>query len=214
MPAPWDADPPGADGILRERLAALALEMLEEAPSRLMPTAAMAVDWHRRLFEGIPPIDYYAGNVRDSDPALPELDGYNVMVGDRLGLPAEAVPAALTAFEERVQRATAVLDGVVAPGGAPRTTADLDGVITLCAQAHGSWVRIHPFANGNGRTARLWARWLGLRYGLPGFIRLMPRPLGDLYAGAARRSMDGDDGPTIRLFHTLLDIALGRPGQR
>lgn len=60
-------------------------------------------------------------------------------------------------------------------------------MLTLCAYAHGEWIRIHPFANGNGRTARLWANWCALRYGVPPFVKLKPRPEGDLYATASDR---------------------------
>jgi hypothetical protein len=48
-------------------------------------------------------------------------------------------------------------------------------VIDLCAWVHAEWVRIHPFANGNGLTARLWANSLAVRYGLPPFIRFAPK---------------------------------------
>ncbi|MFP5345434.1 MAG: Fic family protein [Actinomycetes bacterium] len=51
---------------------------------------------------------------------------------------------------------------------------------------HGEWVRIHPFADGTGRTARIWVTWLLLRYGLPTFVTLEPRPTDTAYARAAR----------------------------
>jgi fido (protein-threonine AMPylation protein) len=207
LPTPWNADPPTAGALLRGRLRTLALEMLDEAPRRPLPTVAHAQVWHWRLFERLAP-ERYAGNIRDSDPALPELDGYEVMVGDRPGLPAAAVPQALEKFEQTVQQATLILDTVIPRQTPPATRAHLQGVLALCGLVHGEWIRIHPFANGNGRTARLWARWFALRYALPPFVRLMPRPYGDLYAGAARRSMEGDHAPTIRLFHTMLDMAL------
>jgi hypothetical protein len=50
----------------------------------------------------------------------------------------------------------------------------LAAIVDLCAWIHAEWVRIHPFANGNGRTARLWANCLALRYDLQPFIRLRP----------------------------------------
>jgi len=74
--------------------------------------------------------------------------------------------------------------------------------------AHGEWARIHPFANGNGRTARLWANWCALRYGLPLFVRLRPRATGSLYAAAAADSMAGDHRATISLFAAWLEERL------
>jgi Fic family protein len=65
-------------------------------------------------------------------------------------------------------------------------------------------VRIHPFANGNGRTAREWANWAAMRYGLPPFVRLRPRPKGLAYAAAAHASMRGDHAPAIGVFRQQL----------
>ena len=64
-------------------------------------------------------------------------------------------------------------------------------------------VRIHPFANGNGRTARLWANFLALRYGLPPFIRLRPRP-DDGYGDAGNEAMRGNWEPTAAVFRRML----------
>jgi hypothetical protein len=79
----------------------------------------------------------------------------------------------------------------------------LAAVIDLCAWVHAEWVRIHPFANGNGRTARLWANSLAVRYGLPPFIRLRPRPNAG-YGDAGAKSMQGDWKPTAVVFRRLL----------
>ena len=185
--------------------------MIDEAPRRLTPTIGVALEWHRRIFIGVAPLDTYAGNIRDSDPALPELIGYVVRVGNRTGVASADVPEALASFEQAVQRATSVLDAAIAPGDTPSDPGQVQAFLTLCGQVHGEWIRIHPFANGNGRTARLWTRWIALRYGLPPFVRLMPRPYGDLYAGASAKSMDGDHRAITRLFHTMLDIALRTP---
>ncbi|MGH3065536.1 MAG: hypothetical protein ACRDOF_04460, partial [Gaiellaceae bacterium] len=49
-------------------------------------------------------------------------------------------------------------------------------------------------------TARLWGNWVLLRYRLPPFIRLKPRPAGAMYAAVAAASMRGDHHPTAVLF--------------
>jgi hypothetical protein len=47
----------------------------------------MAREWHRRIYRGMRlPVPYYAGEIRDSDPELPELFGYEVAVGSYLGV--------------------------------------------------------------------------------------------------------------------------------
>jgi fido (protein-threonine AMPylation protein) len=165
----------------------------------------MAQAWHRQIYEGATlPVWYFAGEIRDSDPHYPELFGYEVGVGVAEGVPSAEVPAELARFEASMQAAVRQLDAVVPVGSAVGATT-LGSVVTLCALAHGEWVRIHPFANGNGRTARLWADWCAVRYGLPPFVRLKPRPAGNAYSLAASRSMLGDHEPTIRVFLDMLD---------
>lgn len=62
----------------------------------------------------------------------------------------------------------------------------------------------HPFSNGNGRTARLVANSLAMRYGLPPFVRLRPRPA-EPYSTVADASMRGIWAPTVSLFHEMLN---------
>lgn len=190
-------------------------EIAARAAQRSAPTVAIAQDWHRRVYEHVAlPVDYYAGEVRDSDPRYPELDGYEVRVGGSLGMHSTLVPQALVTFEGRAQTVAGRLDGVVPPGSTPSSGTDLQAVLTLCAYLHGEWVRIHPFANGNARTARLWGNWAALRYGLPPFITVKPRP-GDPYGGAALASMQGSHQLAVVTFAQMLrDHLEQRQGER
>lgn len=172
MPIAWEHDPADAP-----QLAANATRVLSgiarAADRRDAPTVALAQQWHRDLHEAITrPVDYYAGQVRDCNQNFPDLIGYEVQVGSASGVPAAQVPAALQRFQQATQTAAVRLDNVISVGAAPAmmAPAELHGVLTYCAALHGSWVRIHPFANGNGRTARLWADWAALRYGIPPFV--------------------------------------------
>jgi fido (protein-threonine AMPylation protein) len=206
MPIPWHEDPPTYAGVIESNLREL-LERLEgEASGRSTPTVAAAQQWHRDVYAGvILPVDYYAGEVRDSDEQFPELIGYEVEVGQHPGLPSGEVPAALKAFESQLQEVVSAVDSAIPADDGPRTLGQLLTVIDLCAGAHGRWVQIHPFANGNGRVARIWANWCAMRYGLPPFVRLRPRPEGDAYALAAFASMMGDHRPMIGVFASMLD---------
>jgi hypothetical protein len=94
------------------------------------------------------------------------------------------------------------LDAAVAPGALPSADA-MSAALDVMGRAHAEWVRIHPFANGNGRTARLWANAVAMRHGLPPFVRLRPRP-DDGYAKAGWRAMAGEWTPTVAVFHRLL----------
>lgn len=213
MPTPWNEDPPGSGETIRGNLENLLRKLIAEADDRVEPSLALARTWHRAIFEGVElPVPYYAGEVRDDDPRFPDLVGYEVRVGSRAGVASREMPAALSRFEDRVGRAVAILDREIPIGEVAREAGVLGSVVTLCAHAHGEWARIHPFANGNGRIARLWANWCALRYGLPPFVRLRPRPEGDRYARAAYDSMAGDHRATVSLFADWLEERLGRLG--
>ncbi len=130
-----------------------------------------------------------------------------VVIGARAGVGPQAVAAALADFETSLQLAVAELDHSI-PGDVASEN-ELAAVLAVCAWAHAEWVRIHPFANGNGRTARLWANFVAMRYGLPPFVTLRPRP-GDGYGAAAAAAMDGDWAPTEKVFRVMLREALVR----
>lgn len=205
MPVPWTDDPSGYDQQILSNVAHVLHEIAVEAGQRDDPTIAMALGWHRRVYDQVPlPVPYYAGEVRDGDPQFPELDGYEVGVGVFLGVPSALVPQALADFGQRVRQAVQLLDVQIAAGSSPADSSQMTAVLVLCASLHGEWVRIHPFANGNGRTARLWANWAAQRYGLPPFVSTRPRPPGNPYAAAAMSSMQGDHGPTVAAFHQML----------
>lgn len=205
MPTPWE-DPPGSESRIGANAARVLSGIASEATKRVPPAVALAQQWHRELYEGVArPFDYYAGEVRDSDPAFPELIGYEVRVGGRLGVPSALVPQALNEFERGARTAAARLDAAIDVGGDPSALhpQELHGVLTYCALLHGEWVRIHPFANGNGRTARLWANWAALRYGLPPFVTIKPRPHHP-YGAAALASMSGDHQVMVAVMDQML----------
>ena len=205
MPVAWDEDDPRDADLLEQNLTHILGEIVRDAPLRQQPTVSMAQEWHRQIYRGMRlPIPYYAGEIRDSDPELPELFGYEVAVGPYLGVASQLVPEQLAQFESTMQQAVEVLDTAMPVGSRP-SDAQSRSVVSLCANAHGEWIRIHPFANGNGRTARLWVNWCAFRYGLPPFIRLKPRPEGNLYAVAAMSSMRGDHRAMTAVLTDMLD---------
>lgn len=211
MPTSWEDDPADAPKIAANAARVLT-GIADAADEREPPTVAMAQQWHRELYDGISrPFDYYAGEVRDTDARFPDLIGYEVQVSGIRGVSSAEVPDALERFEQGAQTAASRLDAAIAAGAAPSAMmpAELHGVLTFCAVLHGTWVRIHPFANGNGRTARLWANWAALRYGLPPFVTIKPRPRNP-YGQAAGASMLGDDQVMVGVMHELLrDLLAG-----
>ncbi|HEV7494787.1 Fic family protein [Baekduia sp.] len=206
MPTPWE-EPVESRPLIEANTRRVVTAIAAQADARQPPTVAMAQQCHRELYEGVPrPFDYYAGEVRDSDNRFPDLIDYEVMVGFAPGVPAKAVPAELNRFEGAAQLGAERLDASISAGATAQDldTTQLHGVLLYCANLHGLWVRIHPFANGNGRTARLWVVWAGLRYGLPPFIRIKPRPEGSPYAAAAAAAMYGDYDVMVPVLDQML----------
>ena len=112
----------------------------------------------------------------------------------------------LAQFESKLRALVKELDSMLPIGQEPDAD-QLAAILDLCSWAHAEWVRLHPLANGNGRAARLWANCIAMRYGLPPFIRLRPRPNYG-YGVAGAKVMQGDWKPTAVVFRRLLDAFL------
>ena len=196
MPPDWDADSPE----LRRNLAGLLQSIEEDAPQRKPPAVETARRWHVEIMHGLQAGDSrYAGAFRGEAG----LENVQVHVNGNFGAAAAEVAGALREFEQRLRSVAGYLDDLVPPGA--ELNADrIAAIVEVCAWAHAEWLRIHPFANGNGRTARLWANSLALRYGLPPFVGLRPRPERD-YGPVSEQAMRGDWQPTVAAFHRLLD---------
>lgn len=223
MPGPtWDTDNPADAGRITANADALVKSLMTAAAARALPTVADVVSWHTDLYAGCDgPCAGYVGNFR-GDPAVAELVGYEIGVGrlqadgypERMGVLSADVGQAVTNLLAQIHLVVATLDTHLATGVRPATVEELHSVVGLAARIHGEWVRIHPFANGNGRTARVWAAWLALRYGLPVFVSLKPRPGDVAYAVAARASMGrppafvGNHAPSELVFTHMLALHL------
>jgi Fic family protein len=191
----WDEDSPR----LRENLSQVLKEIVRAAERREIPTLESARHWQRRMMEGLDvPDRRYVGAFRGE----PGLERIQVRVGANYGVDSAEVSAELARFEKKLQALVRELDALL-PMDQDLDADQLAAVIDLCAWVHAEWVRIHPFANGNGRTARLWANSLAVRYGLPPFIRLRPRPNAG-YGDAGAKAIEGDWKPTAVVFRRLL----------
>ncbi len=133
----------------------------------------------------------------------PGMEDLQVKVDGYFGVAAAEVSTALEDFERKLQMLVAALDAELPMGKAPDAD-QLAAILDTCAWIHSEWVRIHPFANGNGRMARFWANGIAMRYGLPPFVRLRPRPNSG-YGGAGEKAMQGDWKPTASVFRRLLE---------
>ena len=195
----WDEDSPQ----LRDNLTKILEEVASQADRRDTPSLATARRWQSLLMQGfgVPP-SVFVGAFRGE----PGLEDIQVRVGVNYGVDSAEVAVALKQFEAKLQLVVADLDNTIPVGHVPGEDQQ-NAVVDVCAWAHAEWVRIHPFANGNGRTARIWANFIALRYNLPPFVRLRPRP-NEWYSEAGFEAMRGDWKPTVAVFRKLIDIFL------
>jgi hypothetical protein len=195
----WDED----SGQLRQNLSDVLDEIVRSAQQREYPTIASAKRWQSLLMKNLTvPDARFVGAFRGE----PVLEKIQVRVGAHYGADAAEVGEALAGFESKLHALLPELDMILPTGQEPNAD-QLAAVVDLCAWVHAEWVRIHPFANGNGRTSRLWANCIAMRYGLPPFIRLRPRPNFG-YGEAGAKPMQGDWKPTATVFRRLLDAFL------
>lgn len=171
----WDDDI--ASELAEANLAKLALTIPSESSrSRIPPTSDLAREWHREMVEGVPiPDDAYRGGFRgDPHPALVD---YEVEVGGLATSRACEVGAEISKLMPELNDQVSSLDELDAQEDPSILTPGfVKAVLGPAAWLHCEWVRIHPFVNGNGRTARMWVLWLCGRYGLPQLLSLRPRP--------------------------------------
>jgi len=201
--ADWDEDSPR----LRQNLARILEQIAEASAQRKTPTLELARNWQRAFLEGLKVDPRYVGAFRGE----PGLERTGAKVGRLWGVHPSKVAQELREFEEKLQAALSRFDEAL-PVEKDLNGDEVDAVIDLCAWSHAEWIRIHPFANGNGRTARLWANFLAMRYGLPPFVTLRPRP-DDGYEAAGERAMRGRWQPTAAAFRRMLNRFLEEFGQ-
>jgi Fic family protein len=190
----WDKDSPQ----LRANLARVLSGARDEAIARAAPSLATVRRWHREIMKGLAlTSSEYIGRFRGEDG----LQDIGVRVGGHAGVPSALVAPALAQFEQTLQNAVATLDQQI-ESDQDLTVDQLAAVIDLCAWVHSEWIRIHPFVNGNGRTAQLWANYIAMRYGLPNFVRLRPRS-GSPYGDTAAEAMQGRWQSTVSVFRRM-----------
>lgn len=161
-----------------QRKAVLARVMNSDC--KKLPSAKLVKGWHRDMFDGLVPAELI-GNFRNLDKvpeALREVDVYvdDPEFGRIYGVHHDEVlnrvEDFITEFKPEIKefdQTWRILLGYGLTGFA------IDQMIKLAAWAHGEWIWIHPFINGNGRTARLWMNYVFGRYEFPA-VDVRPRP--------------------------------------
>lgn len=198
MTAPWwQEDDPKNLSLIQGNVTQLITELRATATDRVLPTREELCRWHARLYAGCDvPVAGYVGHLR-GDPDVPELIDYEVGLGARLkdgnlekmGVWARQVGEEIDAVLAGLAAVFVELDAQLPTGQSPTTPDEILALISFAALAHGECLRVHPFANGNGRIARLLVAFICLRYGLPMFLHVKPRPESEDYIRASRDSM-------------------------
>jgi Fic/DOC family len=193
--ADWDDNGPK----LQANLERVFQEVARWAEQRGRITASCIKRWYRQTMAGLDvPHPNFVARFRGE----PGLEGQLVFVGSREGTKARLVAREVGAFIGRLQSVLGRLDKLL-PRANELDRDGLQAVIELAAWAHSEWVRIHPFSNGNGRTARILTNAILMRYGQPPVLRLRPRPTSSYgYAGA--EGMHGNAQPMESLLRRLL----------
>lgn len=183
----------------------IAYQRMALSVSSKIITSTDPLDWHRIIFAGFVPLDYYAGNYRQADPRRVCL-GVDVNVD---GIPGSSYRMVIleigSLFDE--------LGRELASQEARWTTLTPQDralfVATWIATLVGHFVRIHPFINGNGRISRFVWSWGLLRVGLPIQCRIIDRP-GPPYGDLMKAAMERDFAPLT--LYILRAMAGASPG--
>lgn len=193
--ADWDADGPQLQANLEKALD----DVTQWAEKRGSFSVATLKRWHRQTMAGLDvPHPKFVARFRGE----PGLKGEPVYVGGREGTKAALLVGEVDAFVKRLQAVSEKLDEFD-PSGKELDRDGLQAIIELAAWTHSEWVRIHPFRNGNGRTARMLTNAILMRYGLPPVLRLRPRPPSP-YGHAGAEGMEGNPKPMEKLLTKLL----------
>lgn len=188
----WDAD--GEQ--LTRNIAHVLGEAMRDARNRREPSLDLPREWQRRIMKGLAPtppatkdwIGKYRGEEGQTD--------VHVRVALEYGADPQDVAERLEEFISELKQRMAEVEGVDGRLNAQEFT-------RLVAWTHNEWVRIHPFANGNGRTARIWANYIFTYFKLLPVFRVRPRPDRG-YAEAAWLAMMGDDKPMRQYVESLI----------
>ena len=180
-------------------------DLIEHALSAEPLDASRVAQWHKDCFSGLSYVsvsdECLLGAYRGTNHT--RLKGMIVSVGDIEGAPPHDVHEEMTRFFSQFQKRMSSLAAEIKVDQ-DKSQEELRQIAEVAGWAHGEWVRIHPFANGSGRTARLIANWVLSRFRLLPVVGIRPRPENP-YGPAAVASMLGDHNKITQFIVDLLE---------
>ncbi len=165
QPPPWGehaADTP----VINRNIAAIDARIQASKGHRDEFSLDLVRAWHREMHQGCchVPVPAYVGNFRGT--AHPYLRVYQNRFGPHVSLPAADVPTAVARVQADVKVLLERHDQAITDERAA-TPSRLNNVVEDIVGPYVDWIRIHPLADGNGRTARLLVNWVFARYWQP-----------------------------------------------
>mgnify|MGYP001580659616 FL=1 len=178
-------------------------ELIRHALSTKPLDASRVAKWHKDCLSGLSYLtdENLLGAYRGTN--YPRLKNMIVSVGGISGAPPHKVNEELKKFFGQLQKRMSDLAARIKLDQ-NKSKEELRQIAEVAGWAHGEWVRIHPFANGSGRTARLIANWVLSRFRLLPVVGIRPRPQHP-YGPAAVASMRGDHSKITQFIVDLLE---------
>ena len=211
-PEDWDYE---EDTKKRESISRTVSEIVVELRTGRMDPAEGSADTRRvhwRMFADFAPpaFPYFAGSYRGEDHRC--LRDYEVHIPSdpRVGSPAAQVPGEMRALAVRIRRGLGALDEIWRRTSHQGRADQLVRVARFSCEVFEAFLRVHPYANGNGHTGRfiLWA--MLARYGFyPNRWRIDPRPDVPEYSKLIERFRSGDrDGLVSSVLAAVIEAEL------
>ena len=168
-------------------------EVLRDLARRQVDTRGVAADSrdvHRRIFHELTPpgCEYYAGHYRGESYRCLQFYSVQIQGDPSVGAPPNSVRWWMRELRSFVESAIRALDQNVALTRKQR----LHYVVVFASRVFELFLRIHPYANGNGHAARLIVWSLFFRYGYLPKRWIDPRPPEPTYTNAIRLYRGGN----------------------
>ena len=159
--------PKFSDALLVERARRSLLLIRQNGASFALRTSQDTRSIHSAYFNDLTPdyAPYYAGHYRGENFEF--LSGYNVVVAGVSGSPAQLVQSHMSTLSDQIRAAIASLDvnWSMSDESVHSKATLLARMVQVAAAIFVAFVSIHPYANGNGHTARIMLIAITGRYG-------------------------------------------------
>lgn len=194
-------EPGSNEQVLKNRLGIASPQAMDDAEARALEQALLALignydERHRFTAADICKIHKnWLGEIYEWAGAYRQV---NISKGDFPFAAAARVPALMAEFEKAVlARYT------------PCNFKDRADVVRALAETHAELVLIHPFREGNGRTARIVSILMALQVGLPLLdFSVIAEEQKPAYFAAVQAGLDRNYQPMERLFAEIIEQSL------